>query len=190
MRALLDPISDFHGAKAPTPSQPFHDHMRPFEAREAFRKMEWDYSSYYRFVFIRNPWARLASLYAMILGLDRSMRLPFTEWLETTSPYGEGGGGAQAWRRYGTYSLSAFAGDGSGTLFVDDVFRLEDIESVPEKLRQRGVPLPPGATLPHVNRTLGTADYRAIYATKRSVEFVRENYANEIRRFHYRFPPP
>jgi hypothetical protein len=189
IRVLLDPISDFHGALAPTLSQPFHDHMRPIEAREAFRSQGWDYSSYYSFVFVRNPWTRLVSLYAMILHLDPLMRLPFIEWLETTSPHGTGGGGTSTWRKYGTYSLAAFAGGGSSALFVDDVFRLEDIESVPEKLRRHGVPLPADAAAPHINRTGGTVDYRRFYATKRSVDFVGDNYADEIRRFRYKFPP-
>ncbi|MEO0437712.1 MAG: sulfotransferase family 2 domain-containing protein [Pseudomonadota bacterium] len=44
----------------------FYSHMRPVEARAAFRKLELEFDDYYRFVCIRNPWARLVSLYEMI----------------------------------------------------------------------------------------------------------------------------
>ena len=189
MRALLDPISDFHGNTRPTPSQPFYDHMRPIAARDVFRRMGWDYSSYYSFVFVRNPWARLASLYAMIRSLDSEMKLTFTSWLETISPHGPGGGSELSWRKFGAYSLAAFAGGGGDELFVDEVFRLEDIASVPDKLRRRGLPLAPGVLAPHVNRTHGSIDYRQLYTTKRSIELVGERYADDIRRFKYKFPP-
>lgn len=194
VRNYLTPLSDFCGAVRPTPGQPFHDHMRPFDARQAFASLGWDYDSYYKFVFVRNPWSRLASVYALIRALERNFDQPFLAWLETVKPYGPGGGGdgtiMETYRQFGTYSLAAFAGDGSGALFVDDVFRLEDIEKVPQLLRKRGIPIDPNMTVGVDNRTGGTIDYRRLYTTRRSIELVGDLYADDIRRFRYSFPSP
>lgn len=193
VRDLVDPYSDFHGAQVPVPPmQPFHDHMRPFEARDAFRKLGWDYEAYYSFTFVRNPWKRLASTYAFIRALRKDYRLPFQAWLASVKPYGPGGGGdgtiLETWRRYGTYSIAAFAGDGSGKLFVNDVFRLEDVDDVPDKLRRRGLPLPPGAKVPVINDTRGTVNYRELYGSQQAIDFVGDLYADDIKRYRYKFP--
>ncbi len=157
-------------------------------------RLGWDYASYYKFVFVRNPWTRLASVYAYIRLLEPDFAQPFLMWLETVKPYGPGGGGdgtiLETWRQFGTYSVAAFAGDGSGSLFVDDVFRLEDIEKVPRLLRKRGIPIDPDVPITTENRTKGAIDYRRLYTTRRSIDLVAQLYADDIRRFKYSFPLP
>ena len=192
LRSFLDPLSDFHGAIYPLPPvQPFHDHMRPIDTRRAFQDRGWDFDGYYKFVFVRNPWARLASLYAMIIALRPDFRLSFPQWLPTVLPYGPGGGGGgtitETWRQYGSYSLAAFAGDGT-RLLVDDVFRLEDVDQVPAVLRRRGIPINVDAAIHRKNVTRGSVDYRALYGSQRAIDFVGAMYAEDIRRFGYRFP--
>jgi hypothetical protein len=192
LRDFLDPLSDFHGAILPSPpAQPFHDHMRPIDARREFERLGLDYGAYYKFVFVRNPWARLASLYVMIRSLRPDFRQPFPEWLATVQPFGRGGGGNgginETWRQYGAYSLAAFAGDGTG-LLVDDVFRLEDADRVPDILRRKGIPLPAEAVIGRKNQTRGSVDLRQLYGSRRAIDFVGDLYADDIRRFRYRFP--
>ena len=155
MRAFLDPLSDVAGRPIleTTDACPFYVHMRAIEVQKAFLRLGWSFDQYYRFVFVRNPWIRLVSLYNMICRLNRGFVPSFESWLRTSKPDGEGGGGRspERWRRHGTYSLESFAGDENGNLLVDDVFRLEDIESVPGHLRERGIPIPPGAKIPWLN---------------------------------------
>ena len=97
---------------------------------------------------------------------------PVTEWLAGTRPDGPGGGGKphENFARYGTYKLSAFAGDEQGNLLVDDVFRLEDIDTLSDALRHHGLPIPADRSMPHFNFTRGNVDYRRIYTTKESIE--------------------
>jgi len=44
----------------------FYPHMRPVEARSIFEERGWTFEEYVKLVFVRNPWARLVSLYEMI----------------------------------------------------------------------------------------------------------------------------
>ena len=190
MRALLDLIRGVQ-AVSRLPGRLLHDHMRPLEARPLFLQMGWDFDRCYRFVTVRNPWRRLASVYAMAQAINEGALPPFPAWLENTRPDGPGGGGngngEQLYLKYGTYSLSAFAGDGQGNLMVHDVFRMEDFGTLPSVLRQRGVPIPKHLGVPHYNFTRGTVDYRRLY-TDKAIELVRRRYAEDIERFGYEFP--
>jgi hypothetical protein len=189
IRSLLDPLSDVRDVQVSklTPAHPFHAHMRPLEARMAFMRLGWRYTDYYSFVFVRNPWTRLVSLYQY--ALKAGAELPgFEDWLQATQPNGIGGGlRALPWLKYGTYSIDAFAGDGNGNLLVSDVFRLEDIAEVPDRLRLRGIPLPADAAVPWVNRTKESASLDAYY-TPELRKLVADRYAKEIERFAYSYP--
>jgi hypothetical protein len=191
IRALLDPLSDVRDVpiSRTTPAFPFYSHIRPIEMRAAFLRFGWPYDRYYRFVFVRNPWTRLVSLYRYALQTNLGLTLSFADWLKGTRPGGTGGGGPDdaRWLKYGTYSLDAFAGDGSGRLLVNDVFRLEDIAEVPDRLRLRGIPLPADATVPWVNRSK-EATSLAEYYTPELRDLVAERYAKEIERFGYTYP--
>lgn len=107
IRKILDQYSDII---APvylerTKENPFYSHITCAEARDIFESKGWDYSTYTKFVFVRNPWARLVSLYEMIYGRRPwRRRSPFSVWLLSTRPNGVGGGGRdfERWRRCGT----------------------------------------------------------------------------------------
>lgn len=191
IRALLDPLSDIRDIPFPhtTPDSPFYSHIRPIEVKAAFERFGWRYGDYYRFVFVRNPWTRLVSLYRMVCRLNPRFTPSFGAWLKASRPDGIGGGGPDAarWLKYGTYSLDAYAGDGSGRLLVDDVFRLEDIGDVPDRLRARGIPLAKEAAVPWVNRTKSATDLPAYY-TPELIALVGERYAKEIAEFGYEYP--
>lgn len=193
MRGLLNPYNEIADRRflQTTEEEPFYTHMRPIEVREIFAKRGWPFGEYYRFVFVRNPWTRLASVYDMICRADREFNLSFAAWLQSIKTSGEGGGGPewQRWRRYGTYSIESFAGDDSGQLLVDDIFRLEDIQLVPDRLRARGIPIPPGETVPWLNRAETEQDLLRHY-TPELVALVRERYAKEIAQFGYEFGRP
>jgi hypothetical protein len=191
IRLLLDPLSDirdtpFHQA---TPLRPFYSHIRPIEIRSAFRRFGWRYEDYYSFVFIRNPWTRLVSLYRYMQKTDLRGSADFATWLKQSRTDGPGGGGPDSarWLKYGTYTIDAYAGDGEGNLLVNDVFRLEDIAEVPERLRARGIPIAEGAEAPWKNRRPESADLSTYY-TRELIELVAQRYATEIEKFDYAYP--
>jgi hypothetical protein len=211
VRLMLDEYSDIKCVRLSerTPDFPFYDHMTPLELRAEFDKRGWDFEGYYRFTFVRNPWARLVSVYAAILdrglagrlrdtanllsrwtfGRDRAADVAgFRRWVRTVETSGRGGGGKphHRFRRKGTWSIAAFVGDGEGDELVNEVIRLEDAaERLPALARQLGLPDPDRISLPHVN----------VHRHPRYVSFYDDDtaghvarlYADDIARFGYRF---
>lgn len=209
VRKLLDPYSDVAGVPMwqRTEEQPFYTHIKPVEVREILNERGFDYDEYFTFTFVRNPWARMVSLYEMIFGDRREYgltgRLPklvrnalrihpspagFRKWLRSVRPYGPGAGGPsdQRWRVYGTYNIQHYAGDGEGNLIVDQIIRLEDINiALPRLLSEIGLPESAGRSVPRVN-SRRHATYETYYDDD-AIELVRRRYEYEIERFGYRF---
>lgn len=191
VRQMLDPHSDFLPARnylSRTPQNPFYPHMPPIEARQHFQRMNWPFEDYTRFTFVRNPWARLVSLYTHICAGPEKPR-PFPQWIYTVTTSGEGGGGPdwQKWRRFGSWSIRHYIGDDNGAPLVDRVLRLEDIETaLPDFLAEIGVPDADRVVLLHRNRRNASGAYANYYnpATRRHVERL---YEYDIETFKYRF---
>ncbi len=211
VRLMLDPFSEIKCVRLRerTAEFPFYDHILPVELREVFRERGWDFDSYYKFTFVRNPWARLVSVYAAILdrgvagrvrdvtdALSRFIRgrgvAPdvegFRRWVREVETSGRGGGGKphHGWRRKGTWSIAAFAGDGEGHELVDEVIRLEDAaQRLPVLAERLGLPGTNALQLPHVN-VHRHAKYTAYYDDA-TAGHVARLYADDIARFGYRF---
>ncbi len=189
VRELLRPISDICGISYPKTTEefPFYSHMRPIELVEAFEKRGWKFSEYYKFTCVRNPWARAVSLYEMIRRDCPSFRVTFGEWLNQCSSYGIGGGGrdSERWRKYGTYSIWNYAGDTSGNLLVNDVFRTEDLGALPDELYARGIPISSMDRMPRINRGK-KVPYQEYYDANLR-DLVYRRYEREILEFGYTF---
>lgn len=182
LRDYLNPISDIRGVPFPraTPRSPFYSHMRPVDLKALFEERGWDFNSYYRFLCVRNPWARLVSLYLMLRRLHPDFVEPFGQWL-VAAPTSGGGGGA---RMVGAYSLRNFIG-GDFSL-VDDVFKTEDMDKVPQLLAERGLPVTNLPGIKRLNARKSTTPYYEFY-TNDLRDMVSERYREEIELFGYKF---
>lgn len=167
---------------------PFYSHIRPVEMKGLFEERNWFFDDYVKFVVVRNPWARLASLYSHIKRVDRSFTTDFSHWLATIEPGGVGGGGAEhhRWRRYGAYSIENYIGDETGRPLVEHVLRLEDIDlALPRFMDQIGIPRAFDQQIPQINvGKLG--DYRKWYKDL-DIQIVEKKYHYDIERFNYTF---
>jgi len=190
LRRFFDPYSDVRPARnfaSRTSENPFYPHMRPEETRELFRAFGWDFDGYTKLVVIRNPWARLVSLYEHVR--RSAPDLPeFGRWVYEIRPFGAGGGGPedQRWRRYGAYSIEHFIKDASGGILVDRVLRLEDLDrELFPYLRAMGLSVS-DRPLPRRNRQTTARRYQDYY-TPETADYVGDVYRYDIVNFSYSF---
>ncbi len=200
VRKLLDAHSEIHGRPAHevTADFPFYNHMRPVELRDVFASRGWDFDDYFKFVMVRNPWSRLVSLYEMFAFREggqwsrlrrwTTRHRGFRAWVRTLDPEGldVGESGLEtSVIRSGAFSYVGFAGDEDGRVLVDEVIKLEEIESrLPPVLERLGVPLP--ARVPRTGRGRYSGSYRAYYDDE-TRELVGRLYEADIERFVYTF---
>ena len=200
VRKLLDAYAEIHGRPAHevTADFPFYNHMRPVELRDVFHERGWDFDAYFKFVMVRNPWSRLVSLYEMFafrearlvsrLRRRATRHRGFRAWVRALDPEGRGivePGSETSVIRFGAFSYIGFAGDEHGRPLVDEVIKLEEIESgLPPVLERLGVPLPP--RVPRTGRGRYRGGYRAYYDDE-TRELVGTLYEEDIERFGYEF---
>lgn len=191
VRQFLNPYTDVQPVLnylKRTDKNPFYPHITPKETRALFQNFDWDFYSYQRFTFVRNPWARLVSLYEHIMRNPEN-KMDFKDWLYSTQAYGIGGGGAdyQRWRKYGAYSIEHYIKDEEGNILVDKVMRLEDIQ---KKLRPflsaLGLPNIEERTLNHSNKREHKKHYSQYYDSNTRA-YVAENYRYDIINYGYTF---
>lgn len=176
-------------------AKPFYSHMTLAETDVVFAKRGLNIADYYTFTFVRNPYARLVSIYEMAMSVGKVNRVlrmlgapkpSFHEWLEHTKPYGRGGGGkpSSKWRQYGTWSIENWIKNQEGDPAMDGILRLEHITTeLPVIFDKIGVDLP--KEIIHKNRRV-SADYRTYYddITK---QIVKDRYAYDLEKFGYEF---
>lgn len=185
VRLFLDSITDVFSVEISkiTKEHPYYHHIRPIEVHDHFNNLGINFFEYYRFTFVRNPWKRLVSTYFLIKKNILNFDLSFEEWLFSISTDGFGGGGndMQRWRKYGTYSIENFAGN-----YVSEVFRLEDVNILPQKLYEKGIPIDPNCKVPYINKKGSDIEYTEVY-NKKTIDFVYEKYYNEIIKYGYTY---
>lgn len=194
VRDMLDPFADIPIVTYPkiTRATPFYNHMRPAEALPALEARGVEVSGWLRLATVRNPWARLASLYHMAW---RNRRFPdpdrFGDWLAGLDPSGAADRHRpEKWYAHGVMSMTAFLSDAQGRLLVDRVFRVEDqatalCATLSDRL-ETVEPLP----LPRINQARQSYDWREMYDDPADRDRVARLYAEDIARFGYTFDGP
>jgi hypothetical protein len=141
------------------------------------------FDRYFKFVFVRNPWDWMVSMYHFVLREPDAPRHDevkalgsFDAWVEwavsTPNPFPKGVSGVQ----------SDMVTDAEGNLLVDFVGAYESLaEDFAEVARILGIP----AGLPHVNQSVHK-DYRTYY-NDRTRAIVAERLRADIERFDYSF---
>ncbi len=203
VRDLLKPYSEQNITvfRKTSARDPFYSHISPRETRELFLKHGWNFNDYRKFVFVRNPWERLLSLFKMINRnkdneqlnvLNDASKAHFEAWIMSIDNKGIGGGGndADRWRKYGTYSILNYAGDDNGTLLVDKIFRLEDIhQALPDYLNTLGMPQQfSQRDIPAINVAKKTGESTRDWYSDKSSDRVKALYDYEIGHFDYVLP--
>lgn len=191
VRQFLNPYTDVQPVLnylKRTNENPFYPHITPQETRVLFQDFAWDFYGYQRFTFVRNPWARLVSLYEHVMRNPEN-KMNFQDWLYSIKPCGTGGGGEdyQRWRKYGAYSIEHYIKDSEGNILVDKVIRLEDIQKdLRPFLSALGLPDVTKRTLNHSNERKNKKHYSQYYNSDTQA-YVKANYRYDIINYGYTF---
>jgi hypothetical protein len=195
VRDVLDPYSDVISVHKTEVSEdfPFFNHINPLELKAVFEHRGWDWSSYRKFCFVRNPYDRVVSLYHHYLKIRKEDKV--------------GGLRGFLWRMRGSFlpeptfaqyvtrlnvrdrlptSLVNFVGDEKGELMVDKVLQFEEIDhELIKYVKSLGVDCS-YKQVPHLNSSDRTKDYRKYYDDTLK-QRVCELYKYEIDHFGYEF---
>ena len=157
-------------------------------ARDLKRMMSTEFDRYYRFGLVRNPWDWVASNYAFNRGMH-GVYLRHTNMTETPKvPEFAAGWTFKHWLRWWIDTCKPsqlqLMTDEQGSLLMNRVLRFEDLkgEFFGLCLRLRVLP----RRLPHIYKNEARKPYPEYYDDE-SREWVAKHFAEEIRRFDYRF---
>jgi len=156
---------------------------RHFSNREYINKLGKEYSQYFSFSVVRNPWDRMVSLYFFGKQKNKSWCKKFKDfnkWIQYITQQNA------KWKRY--WNQFDWLKDHNDNINIDFIIRFENIDKDWLKLCKKIKCKP--QQLPHINKTKKRKrkrkDYRFYYNDK-SIELIGEKYKKDIEIFDYTF---
>lgn len=169
VRRMLNQYSDVICDRRGQPESGFHPHLNWEAATELFVEKGWDFSSYFSFATLRNPWGLTVSFYSFfkpdavgrynfMSNYDETTSMPFTEWVQAGRTWNIA---KKSWRKdISGFGIEAFAFDSEGKQRVDEIFPIEEIDGLAEVISE----IVQEKILPkHVNKSDRASDYRKYY---------------------------
>ncbi|RDV24234.1 hypothetical protein DXV75_14545 [Alteromonas aestuariivivens] len=195
VRNVLDRYSDISSVHVSeiTKDFPFYHHISALELKRIFEQRGWDWDSYHKFCFVRNPYDRVVSLYHHYLKIRGEVSghdlrnilrkfknavtspLSFKDYVMTLDPKD----------RLPT-SLEAFLCDEKGNFLVDDILMYENLKTeLPNFLKKLNISISED-DIPHLNASANRNKYRK-YCDDELKDKIEHLYPYEFNRFGYSF---
>ena len=153
-------------------------HLFASDLQPLFSDYEW--RTYFKFAFVRNPWSRLVSWYRMCVERPSNYFMWFVK--DRAKTFDEFLALTHGVARKTTVNQVDYICDSIGNRLVDFVGRYENIETDFAEVSRR---LALNMHLPHINRGR-PVDYRAYY-TQGTRRLVEERFRRDIKAFDYDF---
>ncbi|MEZ8585575.1 sulfotransferase family 2 domain-containing protein [Vibrio cyclitrophicus] len=145
------------------------------------------FSSYYKFTIVRNPWDRLASTYFYLLNSPHEEDYLWAE--RNISKYGDFEAFVSRWLSKESVwewkhllPQSFFITDTESNMIVDNIFKMESIESGFQQIIKHIEPL---SVLSHSNK-IERQPYKELYNTK-LIDKVAMIYEEDVSKFNYKY---
>ena len=192
VRAVLDPFSDLKSRHITEidDDAPFYHHISPAEARVIFQQRGWDFESYYRFCFVRNPFDRATSLFHHriktqdVSTWQRFMTRQKVRFLRKRVFNMYVDQHIVQWGRLEA-PVSEFVQSDDGTVLVDQIFPFEHLKKSLQTVFTH-MDLPASRlSIPHKNQS-DRSHYRQYY-NEDSKTKVAEVYSEDIKEYGYSF---
>lgn len=195
VRYILDRYSDIASVHITeiTNDFPFYHHISALELKSIFEDRGWNWNSYEKFCFVRNPFDRIVSLYHHHLWMRNYIKVNSVRtfirklWVITTrSPcFRDYVNSIDSKSRLPT-SLKSFLCDREGNFLVNEILMFERLaDELPKFLSRFDISIT-AEDIPHLNASVDRLDYRKYY-DEESKNRVRELYKYEFERFGYSF---
>ncbi|MGH8046482.1 MAG: sulfotransferase family 2 domain-containing protein [Chthoniobacterales bacterium] len=172
VQAILRPCSEVKSLPEKTPCEVrrasgLHNHITAPDLVRTFAERGWNWSDYFSFTMIRNPWDRIVSAYEYG---RRNVETMAHEQVAAAGSFAQFAACAPV------RLIERHAFDSEGRRLVGEIVRLEDIAvELPRILKMLGIPF---AKIPHRNAT-DRGHYRDYYDDE-TREAVARSYARDI----------
>jgi hypothetical protein len=188
MRVILAPFADINSANFNNDADSFYHrqwHIKPRKLKDHFADKKWNWDEYFKFTFVRNPWARMVSSFNYQkkvvyekekYEIDHSSYEKYKKLTEHDD--------FSLWLRDREYaSFLNFLSDDSGNLMMDFIGKVENLQHdfniICDKI---GIPK---QKPPHKNKT--KHKHYTEYYDEDTKQIVAEKYAKDIEYFGYKF---
>ena len=173
IRECLNDYSDI--ISTPERHSPYWNHLSPKDLEKHFQEQQWDWDEYFKFVFVRNPWDRMVSLYHHLLW--KSLQ-PQHDWARRCL------GGSDSFITY----LKSGKLCPEQTKYFNNIsdFYVGRFENIQEDFNvicdKIGIPQ---QKLPYTNKS--NHKHYTEYYNDETIEMVSDKYDVEIKMFDYKF---
>jgi len=195
IRNVLDKYSDISSILISdiTKDFPFYHHISALELKRIFECRGWNWDSYEKFCFVRNPYDRVVSLYHHYLRMRKNWKVRNMKTFKTklkfiiTRP--------PSFRDYVMNintndrlptSLESFLCDEDGKILVNEILMYENLKDDLQRfLKKLNISVTP-EEIPHLNASADRKQYRQYY-DEELIKKVKNLYEYEFKRFKYTF---
>jgi len=195
IRNVLDKYSDISSILISdiTKDFPFYHHISALELKRIFECRGWNWDSYEKFCFVRNPYDRVVSLYHHYLRMRKNWKVRNMKTFKTklkfiiTRP--------PSFRDYVMNintndrlptSLESFLCDEDGKFLVNEILMYENLKDDLQRfLKKLNISVTP-EEIPHLNASADRKQYRQYY-DEELIKKVKNLYEYEFKRFKYTF---
>lgn len=200
VRNILDKYSEIKSVHITEISDdfPFYNHISALELKTIFIEREWDWESYEKFCFVRNPFDRTVSLYHHHLRMkERIKNKRFKNnilkkyrrdkhGLDNPGPSFRDFVMSMKAKKGLHASLNSFVCDLDGKLLVNQILKFENIaDELPKYLKKLDISIT-SEDIPHLNSSDNRVKYRSYYDNE-LIARVRKLYQYEFDNFSYSF---
>lgn len=158
-------------------------HWPAVKIRKEFEKKGWKWDDYIKISTVRNPWARIVSLffYARRGQKIQNVRAAFTRFVKQEVPKWQHG----IRNRWNSYEMFH---DKKGKKIIDYVVRLEHLQEDLDPIIEKHFP---GIAPFDYTKKSNTTDHMhySYYYTPQTREIVRRIFQYDIRKYKYKFEP-
>lgn len=146
------------------------------------REVQEMFADFFKFASVRNPWARAVSLYSRTEGIQVSDRMSFEEFCEGHCFASDTSSRTNRFRNQLDWLT-----DADGQMLMDYVYRLEDLDTAIDEIRDRsGGRIVLAHRRKNVNKASKSKSYQDLY-TDHTRSLIAKRFERDIDTFKYTF---